>query len=334
MPAVIASAPASSAGCLTGDERLGPVPGRPRRAGPRRRPPPCGPGPPPRSQSLAAGADHPAVVLSPRYLADGPNGPSARDQRPWPAASVRRVTGGSARGARMGRGMKMRDQPGQDRTVVPRRRPVRMAEGRPEGGWTDESEIVCCDCGDDPGLDYRKIASRLQRTADPTRWRRASRRTSGTPGGIPVRRHSGERAHPRTRTRDRKMARSGDESDRMQQTLTPAGNGPARRPQASAHDNHAALRLIGLAVLGHMLRSRRSYERMALAAIVLAAMSRLSRENRARTLARLAAWNKRQVRLLERQAEREAGRIARHAEREAERLARGGLRLRRLKPGS
>jgi hypothetical protein len=52
-------------------------------------------------------------------------------------------------------------------------------------------------------------------------------------------------------------------------------------------------------------------------------MSRLSRENRATTLARLAAWNKGQVRLLERKAERGAGRIARNAEREAERLARG-----------
>jgi hypothetical protein len=60
---------------------------------------------------------------------------------------------------------------------------------------------------------------------------------------------------------------------------------------------------------------------MAFAAMVLAAMSRLSRENRARTLARLAAWNKRQVRLLE-QSQRRAGRIARNAEREAERLAR------------
>ena len=66
----------------------------------------------------------------------------------------------------------------------------------------------------------------------------------------------------------------------------------------------------------------------------LAAMSRLSRENRAGTLARVAAWNKRQVRLLERKAERGAGRIARITEREAERLARGGLRLRRLKPGN
>jgi hypothetical protein len=109
----------------------------------------------------------------------------------------------------------------------------------------------------------------------------------------------------------------------LQQSLAPVGNEPARWPQAAGHDHHAALRLIALAALGHMLRSRRFYERMALAAIVLAAMSRLSQENQARTLARLAAWNKRQVLLLERKAERGAGRIARQAEREAERLARG-----------
>ena len=72
---------------------------------------------------------------------------------------------------------------------------------------------------------------------------------------------------------------------------------------------------------------------MAFAVIVLAAMSRLSRENRARPFARLAAWNKRQVRLLERKAGQGAGRIARNAEREAGRLARGA-RLRNLKPGS
>jgi hypothetical protein len=55
----------------------------------------------------------------------------------------------------------------------------------------------------------------------------------------------------------------------------------------------------------------------------LAAMSRLSWENRARTVAWLATGNKQRVRFLERKPERGAGRIARNAEREAERLARG-----------
>ena len=47
-------------------------------------------------------------------------------------------------------------------TVVLRRRPVRIVEGRPEGGYTDEYEIVCCDCGDDPGLDYCEVSPALQ----------------------------------------------------------------------------------------------------------------------------------------------------------------------------
>ena len=36
-------------------------------------------------------------------------------------------------------------QPGNGWTVVLRRRPVRMVEGRPEGGYTEDYEIVCCD---------------------------------------------------------------------------------------------------------------------------------------------------------------------------------------------
>ena len=52
-------------------------------------------------------------------------------------------------------------------TVVLRRRPVRMVEGRPEGGYTDEFEIICCYCGDDPSLDCREISSALQEIRGP-----------------------------------------------------------------------------------------------------------------------------------------------------------------------
>ena len=95
---------------------------------------------------------------------------------------------------------------------------------------------------------------------------------------------------------------------------TPAiGSGRARRSRARGGDRHAAWRLVGLAMLGHMLRSRRFYERMAFTAVVLAALRGLGQENRAATLARLAAWNKRQVQFLERKAGREAGRLERRA---------------------
>jgi hypothetical protein len=58
-------------------------------------------------------------------------------------------------------------QPRPDWTVVLRRRPARIVEGRPEGGYTDEFEIICCDCGDDPGLDYREVSPALERIRGP-----------------------------------------------------------------------------------------------------------------------------------------------------------------------
>jgi hypothetical protein len=63
--------------------------------------------------------------------------------------------------------MATRDQSGNGWTVVLRRQPARMVEGWPEGGYTDQYEIVCCDCGDHPYLDYREVPPRLQRVRGP-----------------------------------------------------------------------------------------------------------------------------------------------------------------------
>jgi len=60
-----------------------------------------------------------------------------------------------------------RDQPGHGWTVVLRRQPVRIVDGRPEGGYTDAFEIVCCDCGDHPDLDYSEVALELRRVRGP-----------------------------------------------------------------------------------------------------------------------------------------------------------------------
>lgn len=49
-------------------------------------------------------------------------------------------------------------QPGQGWTAVLRRQPTRIADGSDAGMF----EIICCDCGDDPGLDYRDVPPRLQ----------------------------------------------------------------------------------------------------------------------------------------------------------------------------
>ena len=63
--------------------------------------------------------------------------------------------------------MVTRDQRGDGWTVVLRRQPARMLEGRPEGGYTDLYEIGCCDCGDHPHMDYRKVSPELQRVRGP-----------------------------------------------------------------------------------------------------------------------------------------------------------------------
>ena len=55
----------------------------------------------------------------------------------------------------------------QDRTPVLRRQPARIVNGEPEGGYTDAYEIICRDCGDDPGDDYRDIPPRLQHIRGP-----------------------------------------------------------------------------------------------------------------------------------------------------------------------
>ena len=54
-----------------------------------------------------------------------------------------------------------------DWDVLLRRRPTRVRRGRAKGGWTDEFEIVCRECGDDPNLDYREAAPELQRIRGP-----------------------------------------------------------------------------------------------------------------------------------------------------------------------
>ncbi len=63
--------------------------------------------------------------------------------------------------------MAIRDRPTHGWTVVLRRQPVRMVEGQPEGGYTDLFEIICCDCGDHPDLDYRDVSPEFQRIRGP-----------------------------------------------------------------------------------------------------------------------------------------------------------------------
>jgi len=59
-------------------------------------------------------------------------------------------------------GMATRDQRQDDWTVVLRRQPARIVDGLPAGPYTDAFEIICCDCGDDPGLEYAQVSPRFQ----------------------------------------------------------------------------------------------------------------------------------------------------------------------------
>jgi hypothetical protein len=53
-------------------------------------------------------------------------------------------------------------QPGHGRTAFVRRRPVRIVDGRMEGGYTDAYELICPSCGDHPYVDYVDVPAQLQ----------------------------------------------------------------------------------------------------------------------------------------------------------------------------
>ena len=53
-------------------------------------------------------------------------------------------------------------QPGHGRTAFVRRQPVRIVNGRVEGGYTDLFEFICPGCGDNSYVDYSEVPSRLQ----------------------------------------------------------------------------------------------------------------------------------------------------------------------------
>ena len=53
-----------------------------------------------------------------------------------------------------------------DWSVTLRRQPASLSTGRAEGG-TGMFEIVCRECGDDPGLDHREVPAELQQIRGP-----------------------------------------------------------------------------------------------------------------------------------------------------------------------
>jgi hypothetical protein len=53
-------------------------------------------------------------------------------------------------------------QPGHGSTAFVRRQPVRIVDGRFDGGYTGVFELICPDCGDHRDLDYSEVSWRLQ----------------------------------------------------------------------------------------------------------------------------------------------------------------------------
>ena len=53
-------------------------------------------------------------------------------------------------------------QPGHGRAASLRRQPVRIVDGRIEGGSRNAFELICPACGDDPDLEYSQLSPRLQ----------------------------------------------------------------------------------------------------------------------------------------------------------------------------
>ena len=108
------------------------------------------------------------------------------------------------------------------------------------------------------------------------------------------------------------MSRSGQGAGKAAVAITAGGSGSsAAQPGGSGFKDRAALGLVGLGVVGHVLRNRRFHERVAVAAIVVGALRRMGQENTANTMQRLAAVNKRAIQREMHQLEHKAKRQGR-----------------------
>jgi hypothetical protein len=102
------------------------------------------------------------------------------------------------------------------------------------------------------------------------------------------------------------MAQSGQGAREPPQAIVAAGgSSPAPRPGASGLDTKMTWGLVGLGLVGHMLRSPRFYETVAVAAIAIMSLRQIGQQNQASMTARLAVWNKRELQRLERKAQRQ-----------------------------
>jgi hypothetical protein len=61
--------------------------------------------------------------------------------------------------------------------------------------------------------------------------------------------------------------------------------------------------LVGLGLVGHMLRSPRFYKSVAVTVIAVRSLGQIGQQNRASMTARMSAWNQREMQRLERKAQ-------------------------------
>jgi len=128
------------------------------------------------------------------------------------------------------------------------------------------------------------------------------------------------------------MARSGRGAGEPPVAITAQGSREqAPRPGAASHGSKAVLALVAVGVVRQTLRNRRFQEGVAMAMIALGALRGIGQDNRVGTMARLSAWDKRQIQRLQHQAERQALRLEHKAERHA-RTVKGAGRMARSGP--
>src|SRR3984885_1268255 len=112
--------------------------------------------------------------------------------------------------------------------------------------------------------------------------------------GSLVARHAG-RAHGRFRA-GVDMSGSGPGAGRPPLASMAAGSSRSTaRPGDWSLAGKAALGLVGLGVVGHVLRSPRFHERVVVGVIVVGALRGIGHQSRASAFERLWAWNKRKL---------------------------------------
>lgn len=90
------------------------------------------------------------------------------DERPGKQPCMGRIFGNALQErSRREERVKTGGQPGNHWTGVLRRWLVRMIEGQPDVGCTVVRELIYCDCGGHPDLDYRRVSPGLQQIRRP-----------------------------------------------------------------------------------------------------------------------------------------------------------------------